>query len=130
MVPKVAEPTVEKITPTMAVNALRDGLKGEDDFINLMPANMQEQTRSALRLFQERKESLIDGILTNTEEGTWTKEELGTYEVEKLEKIAKTAGVKASAPQVNYSGMAAGGNLQNNSQEQIPPLAPAGIKFN
>lgn len=135
MVPKTVEPTViEKqgvITPEMAVNALRDGLKTDEDYIKIMPTNMQEQTRSALRLFQERKESLIAGIIANTDEGTWTKEELTAYEVEKLEKIAKTAGVKAATPQVNYSGMNAGGDLHNNgATNEVEPMAPAGITFN
>ena len=118
------------ITPEMAVNALRDGLKGENDFINLMPKAMQEQTRSALRLFEERKTSLIDGIIANTEQDTWTKEELAVYEVEKLEKIAKTAGVKHAEVQVNYSGMGAGANLHDNAfAKDVPLMAPAGIEF-
>lgn len=118
------------ITPEMAINALKDALKGQDDFINLMPTNMQEQTRSALRLFQERKESLIESILTNTEDGTWTKEELGVYEVEKLEKIAKTAGVKQTTSPFNYSGMAAGTSIQDNAKDDVPLMAPVGITFN
>jgi hypothetical protein len=117
------------ITPEMAVNALKEALKGQDDFINLMPTNMQEQTRSALKLHASHKSTLIEGILANTEEGTWTKEELGVYEVEKLEKISKTAGVKAPAAQFNYSAMGAGTDLHNNAQDEVPFLAPVGINF-
>jgi len=134
MVPVSVEPTVNKesvkITPEMAVNALREGLKNENDFIKLMPTNMQEQTRSALRLFEERKTSLIESIMSNTEKDTWTREELQVYEVEKLEKIAKTAGVKQAEVQVNYSGMGAGTSLHNNtSLNDVPLMAPAGIVF-
>ena len=135
MVPKAAEPLVvnkeTKITPEMAVNALKTGLKGEEDFINLMPANMQEQMRSALKLHSDHKSSLIDGILANTEEGTWTKEELGVYEVEKLEKIAKTAKVNQPEIQANYSGMSAGRNIHDNkAQDEVPAMEPTGITFN
>lgn len=134
MIPKTTEPVVNKevpkITPEMAVNALREGLKNEDDFIKLMPVSMQEQTRSALRLHEDHKASLIDSILANTEEGTWTKDELQVYEVGKLEKIAKTAKVQAPAAQVNYTGMMAGGNFQTNAQNDVPMLEPVGITFN
>lgn len=134
MVPKTVEPTVvEKqmpITPEMAVNALKSGLKGEEDFIALMPTNMQEQMRSALKLHSDHKLSLVDGILANTDEGVWTKEELNAYEVGKLEKIAKTAGVRTNDVQANYSGMGAGSNIRTNAQEEVPPMAPAGITFN
>ena len=114
----------------MAVNAFKEGLKAEEDYIALMPTVMQEQIRSALKVNSDHKQSLIDGIITNTEEGTWTKEELAVYEVAKLEKIAKTANVRPQSLQVNYAGAAAGMlTVQNNEQSGIPLLEPAGIKF-
>jgi len=130
MVPKVVETKEATITPEMAVNAFKEGLKAEEDYIALMPTVMQEQMRSALKVNSDHKQSLIDGIITNTEEGTWTKEELAVYEVAKLEKIAKTANVRPQSLQVNYAGAAAGMlTVQNNEQSGIPLLEPAGIKF-
>lgn len=134
MQPTIEEKVVEKevkVTPEMAVNALKDGLKGQDDFINLMPENMQEQMRSALTLHEERKTSLVSGIIANTAEGVWGKEELEGMVVEQLEKLAKTAGFENSKIQNNFSGMGAGTGtqLQSNEETTVPKMAPAGIKF-
>ena len=134
MVPVEVEKVVEKeatITPEMAINALKEGLKGQEDWINLMPENMQEQTRSALTLHEARKTALVNGIITNTVEGTWEKVELEGMAVGQLEKIAKTAGFENSTIQNNFAGMGAGAGtkLQTNEGADVPPMAPVGIKF-
>jgi hypothetical protein len=124
MTPKASQK--ETITPEMAVNALK--LNAEEDYIKLMPEPMQGQFRSALKVFADRKASLIDSIITNTEAGTWTKEELQDYQVEKLEKIAKTAGTKENLQANNFTVFGAGStSLQNNVN--VPLLEPAGITF-
>ena len=136
MIPNEVQPTVvekeAKVTPEMAVNALKEGLKTDEDWLKIMPSKTQEQMRSALKLHEDRKQALIQSILDNTEKDVWSKEELDVYEVEKLEKLARTAGVKQEAPTLNYSGMAAGTatKIQDNAQDEIPLMAPAGIEFN
>jgi hypothetical protein len=110
---------------------LKEGLKTDEDWLKIMPSKTQEQMRSALKLHEDRKQALIQGILDNTEKDVWSKEELEVYEVEKLEKLAKTAGVKQEVAPLNYAGMAAGAGtkIQDNAQDDIPLMAPAGIEF-
>lgn len=132
MQPTVVEKEVSvqaEVTPEMAVNALKEGLKSPDDFIKLMPEEMQEQTRNALTLHEQRRTDLVDGILKNTEEGIWQKEELEKMKVNQLEKIAKSSGFEERP--TNYAGMGAGGGTQvqaNESDEDLL-MAPPGITF-
>lgn len=130
MLPKTAPASQSaQITQEMAVNALQSALKDEESWINVMPKSMQEQTRSALKLHADHKKSLVQSIIANTEQGTWTEDELSTYEVEKLEKIAKTAKATQTSQQVNYSGLNAGADLHANATVEVAPMAPAGIQF-
>lgn len=58
-----------------------------DDFVTWLPDEYQEQMRSGLALHKAKKKALIDKIITNSDEGTWTEKELEAYAVETLEKI-------------------------------------------
>lgn len=120
--------TETTVTPEIAVNALRGALKTEEDFINLMPTSMQEQTRSALKLHNDHKQDLVNSIMTNAGEGVWKKENLEAMPMETLEAIAKTAKVTATPPPANYAGLGAGTNLNNNnSVPTAPVLLPTGV---
>ena len=126
-VEKVVEAT---ITPEMAVNALKEGLKTDEDWLKIMPVNRQEQMRSAMTLHEDHKSKLVDGILANTEKDTWVKEELDKMEVNQLKKIAKTAGFTAKPDIQNYAGQGpgAGTQLEINADE-VEHMLPTGMEL-
>ncbi len=90
-----------------------------EEFINLMPAEMQDQMRSGLRLHNEHRDKLIQNILANTKE-VWTEDELKAEDTARLEKISK--GVK---PVVDYS---ANGTAQVKTNKSGGMLLPPGVK--
>jgi hypothetical protein len=95
--------------------------KTADEFINAAPPEIRESLRSGLVLNAERKVNLIQSILTNSVQGTWTEDELKGMDTVMLEKLSKTypAPVDYSVNgQTKFS-------LQTNTAEM---MFPAGVK--
>jgi hypothetical protein len=118
--PKVTTNKAE-VTPELAINALKEGIKTTEDFINLIPdESMKEQLISANALHTKYKTSLVKGIMDNAE-GVWEEDELKGMKVDQLEKLAKTANVPTEqSVQANYAGAAAGEkeiDLEVNAEE-------------
>jgi len=105
----------------------KDDLKTEEDFINLAPTQqMRDSLRMGMQLNQERKNALIQSILTNSQAGVWTKEELEKYDVPMLDKLGRQFKV------ASYVGAGAGSDLLIQSQaggEVSDVLYPAGLEL-
>lgn len=86
-----AMPEKIEVNKEKAIAVLRETLKKPEDFISLMPDEMQDQMKSGLRLHQNFRKELITKIQTNCAKGTWNDEELNNMDTQMLEKIAKSA---------------------------------------
>ena len=108
----------------MAEYVKKDSLKTTEDFLAIAPAEMRDQLRSGLRLHQNYRSELIANVLTNSQEGAWTEEELKEEDTARLEKLSK----QFKAP-VDFSAKGAGQPLSVNKEEDEEILLPVGIKI-
>lgn len=128
LVPKKA-PAVQQNanvpTAEEAVATFKQTLTKPEDYLELMSEDMKVQFQDGLRLYKEKRETLVKSIMDNTAEGTWNKEHLETMQTSVLESIEKSIG-----KQTDYSGQAGGnasGNFESNTAD-AGILYPVGVK--
>lgn len=92
------EPAVEvpQFNAEQAREILKESLKTNEDFLDLMPEDLREQMSSGLRLQQETQAKMVKAIIDNTDEGVWTEDGLKEMKIEVLERIYKSVA-KAEA---------------------------------
>lgn len=110
--PKVAKVETPRINAEQVKQAVKELFSKQEEYIDLMPANMQESTLAGLKLQKAQREKMIKGILDNTEKGVWTDDDLKVMSGDTLEKVF------ASIPTgvVDYSLM----DVPLNTNEQAP----------
>ena len=119
---EVAPEAAPEVNAAKAVDIIRTAMKTPEDFINLAPAEMQDQMRSGLRLHKAHRDGLVKTIMANAQKDSFTEAELLTMETGMLEKI------KASLPvPVDYSANG-GGGTPINTNSGAPLLLPPGVK--
>lgn len=102
-----------------ALEVLSAELKTTEDYINIMPEDVQAQVNVGLKTYKEHRESKIQSIIDNSKD-VWTKEELEVMTDLVLDKLSKSI----TSP-IDYSGQGGGEPLMNN--EEV--LLPAGVEF-
>jgi hypothetical protein len=121
LIPKVLQ--VDVSTPTLedAIKVIQLNSKGLDDYLKVLPEEVRAQVEKGMQTFKEQKSATVQNILTNTEEGTWTEDELNQMSFEVLQKVEKSV-VKTD---FSING------LNTNQQEKgMQPLLPAGVSVN
>ena len=86
-----------QVNKEQAIQVLQDELKTPEKFINLLPAEMQDQMRSGLKLHQEKKAELIKTITDHAKdkEGFYTEDDLKAMSMIDLQRLASMIPVKA-----------------------------------
>jgi hypothetical protein len=118
MAPEVVEQTAEEIQANNAkvIEDYNKGKKTIEDFTKDMPEEMKLAVNGGVKLYNERREALVKGIIANTAEGVWEEEALNAMDDKTLENIAKTVQTPA-----DYSAQGAGGgNATSGEQVEIP----------
>ena len=110
-----------EVNKEQALEVLRASLDTPEDYIALMPEDMQKLMQSGLRLHTERRDELVSQILANAAKDVWTEDELKAESTEKLEKIAKS-----TKGQANYSALGAN---TDSSDDSITPMYPLGVEI-
>lgn len=87
--------TAIEVNSEQALQAFRNTIKTEEDLIRVAPVEMQANLKAAFAANTEKKNSLIETIMANSEKETWTKDELSAMEMNTLEKIAKSTKAPA-----------------------------------
>ena len=111
-----------QINAEQAMKVLKEQITKPEEFIKLLPADMQDSLSSGLRLHQDKRTDMVDEILDFTTDGTWSKEELEAMRFETLEKVHQSI----SKP-VDYTVLGDTGRVK--TQEGVIPLYPAGVEF-
>jgi hypothetical protein len=88
------------------------------DVLSLLPEEEQETIAASKALFQKTKQALIDGIVANSE---YTKDELASWKMPGLEKLAKALKVNDKGPKPSFAGLGAGSHT---TQTDVEPLLP------
>jgi hypothetical protein len=111
-----------QVNKDQVIDEFKNGLKTIEDYAALMPEDMKATVVDGVRLYNERRESLVKDIMENAAKDTWEKDELEAMNTTMLEKIAKTVNKKA-----DYSGMGAPPATHASGEEK---LLPAGFGKN
>ena len=76
MVPETVEQSAEEIQANKdaVIADYKAGKKTIEDYTADMPEEMKVQIDGGVKLYKERKETLVKGIMDNTAEGVWTKD--------------------------------------------------------
>jgi len=122
---EVTEPEVKDpapITNEQAVQALREQLKTPEQFIGLLPAEMQEQMTSAYNLHKQKRSELVTAIKAASR---FTDDQLKTKTMAELAIL-----VDMARPKEDYSGMSGGGQLNVNVNDADNLLLPPGVIAN
>lgn len=101
----------DKVKPEDAVKVLKDHFSDPDKFIGMLPAPMQEQMRHGMQLYNDQKQSIVDGIVAADAEA-YTREELEAKSMDELKKLSRLA----KAP-VDYSGFGTHGSRPASHEE-------------
>lgn len=112
----------KEVTKEQAINALKD--LSADEFMQLMPAEMREQTQHGLNIHQQHKDNMVKAILDNTDKDVWDEKELKAMPIETLSKIAKGLTKEPITEIVDYS---ANGNSPVVQSEVVEPMFPGGV---
>ncbi len=119
-----AAETTAKSTPQInkeqVVQILKDTIKTPDEYLGLLPVEMQEQMKSGLILHREKRQKLIQTIIANNKR--FTEENLKNRTMESLEEL-----VSFIPEQVDYSVNGAGGSLGTGNAQEL--LLPAGVEI-
>ena len=101
------EPVVEKApvveTNAEALQVLKNSLKTAEDFINILPAEMQDQMRSALATHKAQSANMVKTILDNTAEGVWDEATLTGMDSATLVKVFNTIKREEETGTADYS---------------------------
>ncbi len=125
------EATLDKLMPKpnleanadQMVQAFRNTIKTEEDLIKAAPESMQASIRAGFAANTEKRNALVEKIMANAAEGTWTKEELAVMEMSMLEKVGKSIKVETTT---DYSLNGGNPPIHNNAEGEI--LLPPGVK--
>lgn len=91
-------------------------------YIEQAPVEIREMLQSSMRLHQDRKNTLIEGIKANAS-NKFSEDQLKAFDLGMLENLAALASVQAPAP--NYVGVAAPKQFtQPNAQAEAVPAPP------
>lgn len=82
--PKVEQ---KKATKEEMIEVLKETMSKPEDYINLMPKEMQDQVRSALAVHKEQREGMIKEIIANTAENLWPEDDLRKMDTNTLVRI-------------------------------------------
>lgn len=91
--------------------------KTVDEFLNAAPEEIRDSLLTGLVLNEERRETLVQSILANSVQGTWSEDELKGKNTAELEKLSRSY----PAP-VNYSGMGNKPAVQVNTADLVLPI--------
>ena len=109
---------VQSFSKEEAIAVLQESMKSPEQFLSLLPGEMQDQFRSGLKLHQEQKNALIEKICSYNQ--AYTKDELKVHSMEDLIKLASF--IPDAKP--DYSLLGVNGFGGNTGEA---PLLPVGV---
>ena len=121
---RAEKPVAPKEVPATEaqISAHVKGLK-QEELVKLLPEDVQTNLAAMETARVENRNKVIDNIIANSGEGTWTKEDLSVMECVTLEKLEKSVSPN------DYSGMPIEKKPIVNTTE-VAPMLPAGVKAN
>jgi uncharacterized protein YdaT len=103
--------------------ALKAYAKKPEDFLSLMPKEMQDQMNSGLKLHREKRQNMITEIQNNSSH--FSEDELKDMDNDMLEKIYNSV-----IPQGNYAPFGSPGFSSNQEEGNDEKLLPGNVQIN
>ena len=107
-----------------AIEVLREHLKNPDEFLSAVPPEFRDQFESGLRLHNEKRAQMIEGITANSD---FTAEELEKKPTSEMEKL-HGALVKPQSRRPSYIGNGSGMSHNQQQTDDAEILLPAGME--
>ena len=120
--PEMKKPEAVQVNKEQAMAVLKETIKNQDDFINLLPDDMKDSMRSGLALHEDARKKMIDEIQSNATD-VWTKEELTVMNFDTLKKVHGSMKI----PVVDYSLNGGTPSINNNADMEV--LVAPGIEI-
>jgi hypothetical protein len=105
LIPKRVRTNTDSETMTLdkAKDFIQANMKAEDR-LSLLTDDMKSQYEAGVKIYKEQRDETIKSIMDNTEEGTWTKDELEVMKLDVLKKLEKSVKKSDSTVHVNSTG--------------------------
>jgi hypothetical protein len=120
--PPKKEETTPQLNAEQVKQIMKDSIKTEEDFLELVPENYRESFGSGLKLHKEQKAKMVQAIIANTKKDLWTEDLLNAKDMDELQRLYDS--IQIDEP-VNYSLQDVGGVTTHASSEIEPMLDPA-----
>lgn len=98
----------------------------QEQYLEQMPSVMREQMESGIAIHKAQKATVIKAILDNTEEGTWTEENLTVMKLETLQSIVNSIP-KAEEVVQNYAAFGANATKIEVETTGEQPMLPINV---
>jgi len=109
-----APPVPLQVNAEVVKQWMKDSMTKLDDYLQLMPAEIQDQVKAGLKLHQERRTGMIQAITTQAKD-VYTEAELKAMDTSSLEKVFKLVNNQA-----DFSLNAGGGSPTVNEEKLLP----------
>ncbi|MFW6121526.1 MAG: DUF2213 domain-containing protein [Petrotogales bacterium] len=113
-------------TETMTLDKAKDFIQANmkaEDRLSLLTDDMKSQYEAGVKIYKEQRDETIKSIMDNTEEGTWTKDELEVMKLDVLKKLEKSVKKSDSTVHVNSTG----GNGKD--KDSVEPMLIPSMEF-
>lgn len=128
LTPKVVEKEVPGVvTNAQVMAAFKESMKTPEDFLGIMPKEIRDQFQTGLNMQTNAKNQMVKGIMDNTDEGVWTKEELEALPTASVTKIYKSLAIDTEGEAAFYVGSTSTPHV--NAEEEVEVMAPIGVNF-
>lgn len=119
------DPEPVQVNRQSALDVIHDDLTSTEKLLGLLSGEVKEKVEAGLAMYDAQRVDMISAIQTNTEEGTWSDEELQAMPTATLSKLSK------SLVKPDYSGQAGASVQANRSNGNAPaPLLPSNVRKN
>lgn len=111
-----------EITRDKVMEVLSKKPMSDDEYMKFLSPQAREQHKIGLRLHKEQRDSMVQGIIDNTEEGVWPKEDLESMDFDVLERLHKSVVKEEESGSSTY--LAANTRTPTRTPKVVPMARP------
>jgi len=108
------------LTAKDAMDVLKDNIKNPEQFIQLLPKEMQETLTDSMKMYADQRTSMITAIVANTEE-VWTEADLKGMKTDTLKKVYISSVPKEKETDFSLFGTNSKPELETNTEAPLMP---------
>jgi ADP-dependent phosphofructokinase/glucokinase len=90
LIPKVMQANTSAPSLEDAWKVINTNAKSIEDYTSKLPESIKAQVETGLNAYKEMRNGINTNIIANTDEGTWSEDELNAMSLETLQKLEKS----------------------------------------